>query len=323
MFSSFQILLGLSNLALYALYPFFQGKALFDVLHHVLRYVLIFFLTYGSGSWSLDDFTVVLSLLTVVSFSVAGELISGLHQKERSKGTVSLLGERKSSMVAILSIIVAALSLVCVLDSLFEFPIQVADFTMPFYVLPSLMITYLFVKPLIRVARNEHVEIWDSCKRRELLIAAIVSAIVLIILLAGEVNIDRVVNTRNYDFTLELKTIVAGKYDWNVPWILFDYIDPNNYYYFLLHKNGILELGRVSDGQYQGYLATLNERVNTFQLHRFDVHVNNTIVITLDRKYSLTAPRNHENNTSRITLSSTRPCPWLAYVYGLDTLPNR
>jgi hypothetical protein len=158
------------------------------------------------------------------------------------RGTVSSLGNGKSAIVAILSIVTGAQAPVYVLNSLFEFPIQILSLTMPFYEVPSLIITCLFVKPLVKVVEGKYVEVSSPIKKRELAIAATASVVMLTVLLTGEINVDRPISSMNYSFTAKIRTIVAGKDDWNVPWILFDYTDQNNYYYFLLHKDSILKL---------------------------------------------------------------------------------
>ncbi len=303
--------MGMLILALYALRPLFE-KAALDLLHHALRYVLLFLLAYDT--YSLGDPALLPALLAVTLFSVAGELVSGLRMRSEFRGTVLSLGYRKSLLVAIVALAAAMELSMCVFNSIFEFPIQIGDLAVPFYLAPSLGVTYVLARPMVKAFKGEHLEVFSIVRKREVLIAAILSIVMLTTLFAGEIDIDEKVETRGLGFNVKIRTIIAGKYDWNVPWILFDYIDQGNYYYFLLHKDGILELGRVVDGKYEGYVASLKERVNAFQTHEFNVFLNSSIIIIMDGKYELRSPRPRPSNTSRIKIASARPCPWLAQI---------
>ncbi|MEM2094602.1 MAG: hypothetical protein QXI32_04835 [Candidatus Bathyarchaeia archaeon] len=305
-----QIFLGILVLALYASRPLFE-RVLLDVLHHVLRYVLIFVL--ASGFQSQVSTPYILAMSALVLFSIAGELLAGLR-KHNVGGTVLFLGTRKSLILAALSIVTAIQFASLAFNSVFEFPIRVGELTIPFYILPSLGVAYVLTRPIFRALKGELFEVPTSIRKSELLVVVALSVITLATLYAGRTHIDEIFDSEFIHFSVKMRIVIAGKYSWNVPWILFDYINQSNYYYFLLHKDGILELGRVIQGRYEGYVALSDAHVDAFQTHQFKVFLDSTIRIVMDDKYELMAPRLWPNRTSRVRVISTIPSPWLAFI---------
>lgn len=48
---------------------------------------------------------------------------------------------------------------------------------------------------------------------------------------------------------VQVKTLTAGPNNWDVAWVIAKYLDANNMVYGLLHKNGLVELAIVKNGQ--------------------------------------------------------------------------
>ena len=315
--SQFQLIAGISILTVYACYPLMEGKAPFDVLHHALRYALLFLLAYNTAS--LNDALASLALLVIALFSAAGELISGLPNKTKNRGTASLLGIRRSSIAAALLILIASLVSAYAFNIMYEFPIQVGNMSIPFYTLPALLIAYILVRPLIKAANGGRADLPYSFRKKEAMTLAIMSITVLAVLWGGATNVDTAVNSRDYSLDVEIRTIIAGKNSWDLPWILFDYRNQSNYRYLLLHKDGTLELSQVVNGQRETHIASLKTTLNPFQQHSFHITLNETaIVIALDGEYQMSAPRHQSDSTSRIKISSRTPCLWLAYIRNLN-----
>ncbi|MEM2127907.1 MAG: hypothetical protein QXH67_06785 [Candidatus Bathyarchaeia archaeon] len=299
-------------LILYTFYSFFKGKTLFDILHHSLRYVLLFLLAYGKENL---DTIAVLALIVVILFSVSAELISGMNKVE---GTALLLGSKWSSIITPSLILMASIVSLYIFNIMFEFPFHINDQTLSFYIVPFPIITYIILKPLIKVIKGENVNIQYSVGKRELIIVTMIFLIFLFLSnLALKNSVDVAINAKVYSFNVEVQTIIAGKENWDVTWILFDYVDQNNFYYLILHKNGILELGQAVNGKYQGYIASLKTNLNPFQINKFNISLNKTtIVIKVEEKYELTAPRISLGSNYRVKI----PSSYLSYIGKINIL---
>ena len=322
--SSFEIMMGVLILMLYSLYPICDGKAPFDVMHHALRYVLLFIL--GYGSLTLWNETVLMSLSAIVLFSLAGELLAGLGKGSDSiKNSASLLGIKRSLAVIICSIFVSSLIVSYVMNNLFEFPIQLDGAFVPFYVIPALALDIFLTMPLMRKLNAKRVDAFHLIRRKEAVAVVIMSLLVLVVFQAGRIGTTVTVNSRDYSFNVNIRTVIAGRNSWDVPWIVFNYVNEDNYYYVVFHKDGILELSQKIDGQYLRYVSWCATRLTPFEWNDFQIVVNETTVaVKLDGEYQLTTPRQLVTETSSIIISASVPTSgplWIASVYHI-TLMN-
>lgn len=316
-------LTGILILILYTVYPFLKAKAPFDLLHHILRYVLLFILGYDGINF--NNQMAQLALSAVVFSAVMGELLEGLRgDKINKKSTASLLGIRKSLIVVIFLAFAVSFAFSYILNYLFEFPVQISNIFIPFYMMLAPIPTLFLMKPLIETGKGKKTDTHFLIKKVEIAAIIMTLLLILVVLHTGRVETDIIVGSRNYNFDVEIKTIIAGTNTWEVPWILFDYVDQDNYYYVLLHKNGMLELSQVIDGQRETYIASIKTPSTAFQWHNFRINPNNTtITVALDGKYQLTAPRNSTGTVFRIKISSSIPGHfWLANIAKMNWMPE-
>ena len=314
-FSFFQILMAMVILVLYMVYPLLRGKIFLDIFHHTSRYAFLFLLAFGSINL---DYIAFLTLLTIILFSMAGELISGLRREGKYQGTVSLLGFKKSLIFTAGLMVSGLLVSVYIFNGMFDFPIFVGNFSIPFYFIPSIILAYFLVKPLIKALKTGRMDVFYIVRKKEVM-AIVVIFILFTFVWVGKTNLEIPVNSKNYSFNVEIRAFIVGKNTWDVPWILFDYVDENNYYYILLHKHGVLELARLVEGKREPYIASIQTSQTPFQTHKYHVFLNKTtITVILDGKYKLTAPRHPPATNPKIKISSEIPVFWFAYVGKLN-----
>ncbi len=316
-FSSFEMIIGFLILMLYCLYPISNGKTPFDIIHHALRYVLIFILGYGEQTF--NDETALLALLMIALFSLAGELLAGLRwDRNFSKSTVSFLGIKKSLMIIISLIFVTSFLASYVFNKAFEFPIQFNRTFIPFYIIPALALGLYLTKPLVKALNEKNIDAFHLIRKKEIKVMILMSLLVLVIFETVRISTKVVVSSRNYSIDLGIRTIIAGKNSWDVPWIVFDYINEDNYCYIVFHKDGILELSQKMDGRYERYVASLKTQLTPFQWHNFYIVLNETsIVVTLDEKYKVTTSRHLTGDAFSIIISPSL-CNWLACIYSIN-----
>ena len=316
--STFEMITGVLILTLYSLYPLVDGKAPFDVVHHVLRYVFIFALGYGSVFF---NGTALLAILTIVFFSLAGELLAGLrNNSDTSKNAASLLGIKRSLIVIVSSIFIASLTGAFVFNALFEFPIQIDGTFVPFYIIPALAID-LFLTMHLREAQNgKRIDPFHLMRRKELIALLIMSLSILAIFQTGRINAAVTVDSRNYSFDVSIRTFIAGSHGWDVPWILFDYVNADNYYYVVFHTDGILELSQKINGQTRYYESSLKTQLTPFQWNDFHIVLNETTVaVTLDGEYQVSTTRYLVSDPSGITISVVHPTGfWITCAYTIN-----
>gem|GEM_PF-1114140 len=324
--SSFELIMGVSILILYALYPICNGRAPFDLIHHALRYVFIFILGYGSQPFWNE--TALLTILAIVFFSAAGELLAGLGKgKDSIKSAASLLGIKRSLAAIISLIFIASLIAAFAFNSMFEFPIQFGSTLVPFYIIPALAIDLFLTKSLMEKLSEKHVDAFHSMRRKEVAAVVVIAIVILVVFQTGRIATRVTVNSKDYSFDVGIRTIIAGPHSWDVPWIVFDYTNEDNYYYVVFHKDGILELSQKIDGQYQQYISSYATQLTPFGWHDFQIVLNQTTVaVELDGKYQVTAPRQLIAETSSIIISPSIPNPngplWIACTYRI-TLINK
>ena len=317
----FEIVMGVLILIVYSIYPICSGKAPFDAMHHATRYILIFIL--GYGSLRLFNATALLAMLAIVLFSLAGELLAGLGKKNDSgKSVTSFLGIKKSLTTIIFLIFTASLMASFVLNYLFEFPIQINKIFIPFYIIPALATDLYLARPLIKARSEKHVEAFHLIRKKEVIVIVAMLLLILVTFQTGRISTKMAVTSRNFSFDVHIRTIIAGMYSWDVPWIVFDYTNESNYYYVVFHTDGVLELSQKIDGQYLRYVSSVKTQLTPFQWNTFHVVLNETTVtVKLDGEYLVTTPRRLEADTSSVIISPTMPKPsgiWIACIYSIN-----
>ena len=317
----FEIIIGVLILIVYSIYPICSGKAPFDALHHVTRYVLIFIL--GYGSLRLFNATALLAMLAIVLFSFAGELLAGLGKKNYSgKSVASFLGIKKSLATIIFLIFTASLMASFVLNYLFEFPIQINKTFIPFYIIPALAIDLYIAKSLMKARSEKRLDPFHLIRKKEVIVVGVVLLLILVMFQTGRISTEMAVTSKDFSFDVHIRTIIAGMYSWDVPWIVFDYTNESNYYYVVFHKDGLLELSQKINGQYSRYVSSVMTQLTPFQWNTFHIVVNETTVtVRLDGEYQLTTPRRLEANNSSVIISPTMPNQsgvWVACIYSIN-----
>jgi len=322
--SSFEIIMGVLILILYALYPICSGRAPFDVIHHALRYIFIFIL--GFGSQAFWNETALLTILAIVLFSLAGELLAGLGKGSDSiKSTVSLLGIKRSLAAIISLIFIASLIASFAFNIMFEFPIQFDSTFVPFYIIPALALDLFLTIPLMKKLSEKHVDSFHLMRRKEVAAIVVISLIILVVFQTGRIATTVTVSSRDYSFNVGIRTFIAGPHSWDVPWIVFGYVNEDNYYYVVFHKDGILELSQKIDGQYQLYISWCATRLTPFEWHNFQIVLNETtIAVRLDGEYQVASSRQLTAETSSIIISPSIPSPngpiWIACTYHITLI---
>jgi hypothetical protein len=322
--SSFEIIMGVLILMLYSLYPICNGRAPFDVIHHALRYIFIFIL--GVGSQAFWNETALLAILAIVLFSLVGELLAGLGKgRDSIKNAASLLGVKRSLAVIISLIFIASLIASFVLNNLFEFPIQFNDTFVPFYIIPALALDLFLTKPLMKKLNEKHVDAFHLIRRKEVPAMAVMLLLIFVVFQTGRIGTRVTVNSRDYSFDVGIRTFIAGPHSWDVPWIVFDYVNEDNYYYVVFHKDGILELSQKIDGQYRQYMSSCATQLTPFEWHDFQVVLNETTVaVKLEGEYQVTTSRHLVAETSSIIISPSIPNPngpiWIACTYHITLI---
>jgi hypothetical protein len=317
----FEIIIGVLILIVYSIYPICSGKAPFDAMHHITRYVLIFIL--GYGSLRLFNATALLAMLAIVLFSFAGELLAGLGKRNDSgKSVASFLGIKKSLTAIIFLIFIGSLMASFVLNYLFEFPIQINKIFIPFYIIPALATDLYIAKPLLKARSEKRVDTFHLIRKKEVIVIGVVLLLILVVFQTGRISTQMSVTSSDFSFDVHIRTIIAGTYSWDVPWIVFDYINENNYYYVVFHTNGVLELSQKIDGQYSRYVSWVKTQLTPFQWNTFHIVLNETTVtVRLDGEYQVSTPRRLEADTSSVIISPTMPDPsgiWIACIYSIN-----
>jgi hypothetical protein len=321
---SFEIIIGVLILTLYALYPICDGRAPFDITHHALRYVFLFILGFGSQAFGSE--TALMTILAIVLFSVAGELFAGLGKGSDSvKSAASLLGIKRSLAAIIPLIFVASLITSFVFNNLFEFPIQIGGTFVPFYAVPALALDLFLTLPLLRKLNAKHVDAFHLMRRKEVAAMLVVLLLILVVFQIGRIGTTVTVNSTNYSFSVGIRTFIAGPHSWDVPWIVFDYVNEDNYYYVVFHKEGTLELSQKIDGQFQRYVSSCATQRTPFEWHDFQIVLNETTVtVKLDGEYQLATSRHLVAEISRIIISPSTPNQngpiWIACTYHISVI---
>ena len=72
--------------------------------------------------------------------------------------------------------------------------------------------------------------------------------------LSTRVNLTGTAQGPDYTVKVGMQTIVTGPRTSDGQWITFNYGGPNDYYYLLLHTDGVLELSRDANGTFYKHL---------------------------------------------------------------------
>jgi hypothetical protein len=301
--TTFEMVTGVLILVLYAVYPLVDGKAPFDVVHHVLRYVLIFILGYESQAF-LNE-TALLAIMATALFSMAGELLAGLRKSNGTgKSTAFMLGIKRSLIVIVSSVFIASIMAAFVFNDLFEFPILVNGTFIPFYVVPAVVIDLFLTMPLVKALKGKRLDPFHLMRRQELMAVLAVVLLMLVVLQTERIGTVATVNSRDYSVDVGMRTFIAGPHDYDVPWILFDYVNKSDYYYVVFHKSGVLELSQVADGQLHAYESSVRTGLTPFEWHNFLISLNETtVVVSLDGKYEVSTARHLASSTASLEVS--------------------
>jgi hypothetical protein len=289
--TTFEMVIGVLILMLYILYPLVDGKAPFDVMHHVLRYVFIFVLGYGTQAFF--NGAALLAISAVALFSVAGELLAGLGKSNGAgKSAAFLLGIKKSLIVIVSSVFAASLMVAFVLNDLFEFPVQVNGTFVPFYIVPVVAIDLFLMMHLLKAPNGKRLDPCHLMRRKELMVILVSALLILVVFQTERIGTVAAVSSRDYSVDVGMRTFIAGPHDYDVPWIVFDYVNKSNYFYVVFHKCGVLELSQVINGQYHRYESSVKTGLTPFQWNDFRIFLNETtVVVSLDGKYQVSTAR--------------------------------
>jgi hypothetical protein len=177
---------------------------------------------------------------------------------------------------------------------------------------------------LIRKLNAKHVDEFHLIRRKEVVAMIIISILILVVFQTGRISTTVMVNSRDYSFSVDIRTFIAGPHSWDVPWIVFDYVNEDNYYFVVFHKEGTLELSQKIDGQYQD-ISWCATQLTPFEWNQFQIVLNETTVaVKLDGEYQITTSRQLVATTSSIIISPSTPQNgpiWIACAYSI-TLVN-
>jgi hypothetical protein len=310
------MIIGVLILVLYSLYPLVDGRAPFDVVHHVLRYVFLFALGFGSQAFFGE--TALLAILAIALFSVAGELLAGLRKNVNGRSAASLLGVKRSLIVIVSSIFIASLMAVFVLNALFEFPIDINGAFVPFYIVPVLAVDVFLTMHLMKLLGTRGVDPFNLMRRKELVVLLLASLSILVLFQTGSVSPVVAVKSRDYSFDVGIRTFISGPNSWDVPWIVFDWVNEDNYYYVVFHKDGVLELSQKMNGQTTVYVSSVKTPLTPFEWNSFHIVLNETTVaVRLDGEYQVATTRHFLSDPSS-TISIVHPTGfWITCTYSI------
>jgi RHS repeat-associated protein len=91
----------------------------------------------------------------------------------------------------------------------------------------------------------------------------------------------------NFQFSANVQTLAMGEQPWHTSWVKFRHKDPSNYYYFLIHSDGLLELSKFQAGvqsfltmEPSAYSPTANNRIQVqAQGNHIVVWINGSVAL--------------------------------------------
>lgn len=312
------IVLGFAILLLYLTYPALiraRERPPLDILYHGSRYALLFL--FGHAGQPFTDLT-MMGVLLLFLFGVSGELLAGLGaSRPVSRSTASLLGPRPTRLLVATLIFTATLLGGLLFSHLFDLPLQVGV-SLPIPLILSLPLALYISRPVVRGVASPG----GVVRRRELVLSTLM--VVAILLVPPLTRVDINLNTPGEDHSVivVMKTLVAGRWSWDVPWIIFDFRDEGNYYYLLLHKGGLLELSRVSDGRRELFLAAAQTHLSPFDWHEYRIDLaGGQIKVLIDGAEYLRFEGRVPGGLVKVSNTSPRGAFWFAWIAEAKSLP--
>ncbi|MDA4112974.1 MAG: UbiA family prenyltransferase [Thaumarchaeota archaeon] len=277
--------LGAAVMVLYLNYPRLikaREKSPLDIAFHGLRYALLFWLGFN-GALTIVSAT---GVLVVFLFGVTGELLVGLRNQGKWTTTAWRLGT--TSTVRITNILTFVLMVLA--SALFSqevnFPLFIAGIAVPIPLLVGVVLALFIMRP---ISHKRSVQAPLAVRRREVLVIALVALVLVSTPLFTRVDLVKTLPHPNYTITVGMQTFVTGENPWEVQWIVFNYHDPRNFYYVLLHTDGTLELASYVNGTAHTYMKTVQTGLSPFVWHQYQITVvDGQLTVSIDGKQYLT-----------------------------------
>ena len=275
------IALGAAVMLLYVNYPRMikaREKSPLDVIFHGLRYALLFWLGYG-GFATLASATAV---AVVFLFGVSGELLVGLRNQGIWRTTASVLGTATTvRVVNALTFLLMVLASI-VFSQEVNFPLLVGPVAVPIPLIVGVLLALFIMRP-VSLGRSLIAPL--SVRRRELVAIALVALVLVSTPALTRVNLEQPAPGPSYTVTAGMQTFVTGPNPWDGQWIIFNYQNPQNFYYVLLHTDGTLELARDANGTHDANLDDVQTGLSPFVWHRYQIAVvGGVAAISIDGK---------------------------------------
>jgi hypothetical protein len=275
------IALGAAVMLLYVNYPRMikaREKSPLDVIFHGLRYALLFWLGYG-GFATLASATAV---AVVFLFGVSGELLVGLRNQGIWRTTASVLGTATTvRVVNALTFLLMVLASI-VFSQEVNFPLLVGPVAVPLPLIVGALLALFIMRP-VSLGRSLIAPL--SVRRRELVAIALVALVLVSTPALTRVNLEQPAPGPSYTVTAGMQTFVTGPNPWDGQWIIFNYQNPQNFYYVLLHTDGTLELARDANGTHDANLDDVQTGLSPFVWHRYQIAVvGGVATISIDGK---------------------------------------
>lgn len=263
------MVLGVAIMLLYLNYPRLlkaRERSPLDVLFHGTRYAILFWIGYGGAVTG----TSIAAASIVFCFGVAGELLVGLRNNGKWKTTASIIGI--ASTVRIVNVLTFVLILLgsYLFSTVVNFPLLIGGVSIPVPLLIGIVVALFITRP---VSRHKSWIAPVSVRRREILVIAIVTLLFVGIPLTTRVDLASGASQSNYTVIVGMQLIVTGPHTFDGQWIIFNYRNPENYYYVLLHTNGTLELARDANGSVDAHLMDVQTGLSPFQWHEYNITV--------------------------------------------------
>jgi hypothetical protein len=255
-----------------------REKSPLDVIFHGLRYALLFWLGYG-GFATLASATAV---AVVFLFGVSGELLVGLRNQGIWRTTASVLGTATTvRVVNALTFLLMVLASI-VFSQEVNFPLLVGPVAVPLPLIVGALLALFIMRP-VSLGRSLIAPL--SVRRRELVAIALVALVLVSTPALTRVNLEQPAPGPSYTVTAGMQTFVTGPNPWDGQWIIFNYQNPQNFYYVLLHTDGTLELARDANGTHDANLDDVQTGLSPFVWHRYQIAVvGGVATISIDGK---------------------------------------
>lgn len=285
-----------------------REKSPLDVLFHGGRYSILFWMGYSGQVAPVA----LIGASLVFLFGVSGELLVGLRTRTNWKTTASRLGTARTvrlvNVAAFLLIVLGSL----IFSSVIDFPLMVGGFGIPVPLLVGICVAAFIVRP---VSHRKSTAAPLSVRRREVLVLALVGLVILGLPLGARVDISQNTPGANYRVNVTMQLIATGPHTWDGQWIVFDYQNPENYYYVLLHTNGNLELSRYVNGTTQSDLAYVQTGLSPFASQDYQITVDGgTVQVSIDGHQYINSPVQDSGGAVLVSQFSPKTNYWVVYV---------